>query len=53
MLIYENLYALNTISGGSLYHTLMHSRCRVMYAAMIRENYKVQRDMYYRDMYCD
>ena len=41
ILIYENLYALNAIAGGTVHSTLMNPLCRKMYAAMIRENYKV------------
>jgi hypothetical protein len=40
-LIFENLFALNIITGGSLAHTLSRNDWRELYAAMIREDYKV------------
>lgn len=42
ILIYENLYALNAIAGGTLQSTIYNVRCRLIFAAMIRENYKVR-----------
>lgn len=40
IVLYENLFALNAITGGSLSFTLSKYRWRMIYAAMIRENYK-------------
>ncbi len=37
----ENLYALNVITGGTITSTLQNRVCRLLFASMLRENYKV------------
>ena len=41
VLIYEHLYALNAIHGGTIMETLQNYNCRRVYASMIRETFNV------------
>lgn len=42
-LMCETIYAVNGLMGGTVRSNLMHYRCRLVYAAMIRESSKVLR----------